>query len=163
MVKFTLTVVLCCRTEGTRHQMSYNPTYKNKYKYNLTLNDKSLRCCISNNYPLPWTQIHLLKNRMLVRRTKVKEASSCPRSKCGHHMRPNQFSLMQQAKIHHLFMLNSVMMAIEWSGHMCGSALYEFLMVTELGRGGFIHENRWAGKEGGSYQAEKALLGVSLC
>lgn len=37
---------------------------------------------------------------------------------------------------------------------MCGSGLYEFLMVTEPGRGGFICENRWAGKEGGSHQAE---------
>lgn len=56
----------------------------------------------------------------------------------------------------------SVMMAIEWRGHMCGSALYEFLMVMEPGRGGFIRKNRWAGKEGGSHQAEKALLDVSL-
>lgn len=39
---------------------------------------------------------------------------------------------------------------------MCGSALYEFLTVTEPGGGGFSRENRWAGKEGGSHQAERA-------
>lgn len=44
----------------------------------------------------------------------------------------------------------------KWSGHMCGSALYEFLTVTEPGGGGFSRENRWAGKEGGSHQAERA-------
>lgn len=54
------------------------------------------------------------------------------------------------------------MMAIEGSSHMCGSGLYELLVEREPGRGGFSHENRWAGEKGGNHQAGKALLDVSV-
>lgn len=46
---------------------------------------------------------------------------------------------------------------------MCGSGLYELLVERDPSRGGFSHENRWAGEKGGSRQAGKALLEVSLC
>lgn len=45
---------------------------------------------------------------------------------------------------------------------MCGSGLYELLVEREPGRGGFSHENRWAGEKGGNHQAGKALLDVSV-
>lgn len=87
---------------------------------------------------------------------------STPRASTVITLDLNHLGVMRRAKTHNLLMRRSVMMAIEWSGHMCGSALYEFLMVTEPGGGGFIRENRWAGKEGGSHQAEKRPAGRLL-
>lgn len=85
------------------------------------------------------------------------------KSKYSHHIRPNHLSMIQRAKTHNLLLQSSVMMAIEGSGHMCGSGLYELLVERDPSRGGFSHENRWAGEKGGSRQAGKALLEVSLC
>lgn len=77
------------------------------------------------------------------------------KSKCSHHIRPNHLSMMQWEKIHNLFMLSSVMMATEWSGHMCGSALYESLMATEPGRGGLSVKTDGQEKKEGAIKLRK--------
>lgn len=59
------------------------------------------------------------------------------KSKYSHHIRPNHLSMIQQAKTHNLLLQSSVMMAIEGSGHMCGSGLYELLVERDPSRGGF--------------------------
>lgn len=79
----------------------------------------------------------------------------CAKSKCSHHIRPNHLSMMQGEKIHNLFTLSSVMMATEWSGHMCGSALYESLMATEPGRGGLSMKTDGQEKKEGAIKLRK--------